>query len=56
MGYQILSHASNHFVPMLEEAAVDISPRQIVDLLRVFVSEGWMSHSTYNGFIRGFGT
>mmetsp|Transcript_16309 Transcript_16309/g.22056 ORF Transcript_16309/g.22056 Transcript_16309/m.22056 type:complete len:136 (+) Transcript_16309:601-1008(+) len=56
MGNQILLHASNHFVPKLEEAAVDITPRQIVDLLEVFVSEGWMSHTTYNGFIRGFGT
>lgn len=26
-----------------------------MDLLEMFVAEGWVNHETYNNFIRGFG-
>ena len=42
MGVQILLHASEHFVPILE--AGELNMEQTNRLLRVFVNEGWQNH------------
>jgi len=53
MGTQVLLHASNTLADNIVK--LNMQRTEFLNLLNMFVSEGWSNHETYNNFIRGFG-